>query len=274
MLSHFRVHPSASKRLLEKLGSADRIADFRHRLAQYEKLPTLENYLTLRLDFPEVEVDVLLFSDTSAIYALKGTLKSQGIDPELVVGAMNGCAPEIDKLCLRLMECLVAKAKLSTDESGFIRRRRSAIDEALVDYLIVLMLEGMGSDPIVIPSSLIVLIRDRLCGPTPDLNTINEARQERENAAAMAARNLKPAEMTSRKLANLTGVSKNKAASWLKKPEFRAMVDDFRKYSGASQSEALVPDRPTKKKRAGHLILAVFARIRPQSEPSENECPY
>jgi hypothetical protein len=91
-------------------------------------------------------------------------------------------------------------------------------------------MEWNKSHPIVIPSSLIVLIRDRLCGPNPDWHEAYRSREEKENAAFMAAQLLKPDEKISgRKLAALVGVSPSKAARWLAEESFQRKLEEYRK---------------------------------------------
>jgi hypothetical protein len=155
-------------KLLEIFGSDRRLELFRTMAADYEKLPSLENYPRLRTSFSEAELSVAVFNELENLLALQFELERLAIPLDLVAGALKAYEPDIDQLSLRLMECLVARDKLPRGGQGHIERRRQAISDALVDYLIVTMLEATEKSSMVIPSSLIVLIRDRLCGPNPD----------------------------------------------------------------------------------------------------------
>jgi hypothetical protein len=196
-------------------------------------MPSLENYLQLRRSISEAELDVAVSGGMEAVFVLDSELKKHGINPNLVAGALNAFEPDIDELSLRLMECLVAKDKLPKSGPGYIEKRHQAIGDALVDYLIVTMLEAMEwnkSNPIVIPPSLIVLIRDRLCGPSPDWDKLIRSKLEQENAAFLAAQHFKPGEKISYgKLARLAGVSPSTAARWLADPLFQQILDHCRK---------------------------------------------
>jgi hypothetical protein len=149
------------------------------------------------------------------------------------------------------MECLLAKNSLPSTGTGAIDQRRSAISDTLVNYLIVMMLEAMEwnkSDPIVIPSSLIVLLRERLCGEMPDLRQAYLSRQEKDHAAFLAAEHFRLGDTISvRKLAKLAGVSKSTADRWLADPEFQRSLTLHRKFLAGEG-----PLGPVQSDRAGN----------------------
>jgi hypothetical protein len=206
---------------------------FRKLAAAYEEEPTLENYLRLRRDIPEAEIDVGLFGGLDQVEILDGELHKHGIAPELVVGSLDAYEPDIDELSLRLMECLVARSKLPKEGPGHITRRQNAISDTIVAYLIAMMLEAIEwnkSNPIVIPSSLIVLIRDRLCGASPDLRKEYLSWQRRKDAASLAAQHFRAEErITVRKLVKLTHVGRSTAQRWLDDPKFHHSVESARR---------------------------------------------
>jgi hypothetical protein len=230
-----RIHPSVLKKaehaadLVKIFGSDQRLSLFSELAANYGEVPSLENYLQLRRNFSEAELDVAVGGGMEAVWALDSELKKHGINPSLVASVLDNYEPDIDELSLRLMECLVARDKLPKSGPGHLEKRRQAIGDALVDYLIVMMLESMEwnkSNPIAIPPSLIVLIRDRLCGANPDWAKFVRSQEERDNAAFLAAQYFKPGEkISSRKLADLVGVSRSTAARWLADPLFRQILD-------------------------------------------------
>jgi hypothetical protein len=191
-----RIHPTAlndprrSLELAEKLGS-DRFSIFKSLVASYQKEPNLENYVRLRRGVPDAEIDIALFGGVDPALSIEEHLSKHGIDPLLVYGALDAFLPDMDELSLRLMECLVAREKLPKGAPGHLDMRRDAISDALVDYLIVMMLEATEwnkqTAPNQIPSSLIVLIRERLRGAWPDLRKKYLSRQEQEGGAYLAA---------------------------------------------------------------------------------------
>ena len=105
------------------------------RVAVYRKDPSIENYLQVRREFPEVEIQVGQFGGMDALFALEDTFASQGIDPKLVAGALDADEPSIDALSLRLLELLAARNALPKSGPGHIEKRRRAISDATVNYL-------------------------------------------------------------------------------------------------------------------------------------------
>jgi hypothetical protein len=237
--SRHRLHPSdlrdeaRTAELVQLLGSIERVEMFRKFAETYQEQPTLENYLRLRRDIPEAEIDVGVFAGLDQIEILEGELNKHGVPAQLVVGSLDAYEPDIDELSLRLMECLVARDKLPNEGPGHITRRRNAISDTLIAYLIAMMLEAIEwnkSNPIVIPSSLIVLIRDRLCGPSPDLRKEYISWQVRRHAASLAAQYFRADEKISvRKLAKLTHVGRSTAQRWLDDPKFHHSVESARR---------------------------------------------
>jgi hypothetical protein len=130
--------------LAKKLGwSEERLVSFKQLVLRYEKDPTIANYLQIRRDFPEAEVEVGIFSGIDAPFKLEEKLAGQGFDPLLLVGALAAYEPDIDAVCLRLLELLEAKRNLPKTGFGFIEERRKAISDATVNYLIVEMFEAI-----------------------------------------------------------------------------------------------------------------------------------
>jgi hypothetical protein len=217
--------PECVAKLAQILGSDERLAAFKDLLTEYGAKPSLESYLQLRLDFPEVEIDVATFSES--LIKLKPELAKCGIDTGLFAGTLDAYEPAIDELSLQLMKCLVARSKLPNSGPGHLEKRREAISDASVDYLIAMMLEAMGSNnhSVVIPPSLVVLIRDRLCRSAPRLYEAYHAKQQRGRALYVyvtASASGKPPSL--RKFASLMGVSKGTAARWLDHPGFQHAI--------------------------------------------------
>lgn len=206
---------------------------FKHAIAGYRREPTLENYLRVRQKFPEVEIQIALFGGIDPLFELEPEFQKQDIDPQLIAASLDGDEPSIDALCLRLMECLVAREKISNRERGHIQKRRAAISDAMVNYLIVTILESFDWNEMEfrIPASLVILIRHQITGSNPDLHTTYLARQRLHNVAIFVAQNLKPDETLSiNKLASFAGVTRSTAARWLKNKEFKGWLESARKW--------------------------------------------
>jgi transcriptional regulator with XRE-family HTH domain len=212
--------------------SGDRLALFKQLVVAYHREPTIEHYVRVRREFPEAEIQVSIFGGIDPFEALKKKFQEQGIDPDLILSALDSNEPSIDALSLCLLEKLVAKGKLPKDGPGHIEKRRNAISEATVNYLILIMLEGCdwNEEEVRIPASLIVLIREQLCGINPDLHKEYLSKAQIWNAAIAVAQRFPRGKMSVRKLAAALNVSRGKAARWLADNEFIERVEAARRW--------------------------------------------
>jgi len=224
--------------------SGERLEVFKQLVFSYRRDPTIENYVRIRREFPEIEIQVARFGGLEMLFSFEEELKKSGIDPELVAGTLDAHEPSIDELSLCLMERLIAKNKLPTDGPGYLERRRSAISEAMVNYLIAVMLEALdwNHEKVRVPASLIVLIRDRLCGTNPDLHTEYLSREHRQNAAITAGQIFdgRGETISVRKLAKALTVPPSTAARWLADEEFLRWIEFGRKLA---RGELALADR-------------------------------
>ena len=213
----------------------EELARFKQLVLRYEKDPTIANYLQMRRDFPEAEVEVGIFSGIDAPFKLEEKLAGQGFDPMLLVGALDADEHDIDAVCLRLLELLEAKRNLPKEGVGFIEARRKAISGATVNYLIVEMLEAIDrcGESIRIPASLVVLIREQLCGSNPDVHEQYLAKQRLRWAAFNAGLAFEQTggQPSVRNLAAANGVSRGTAQRWLADKHFQRLFDDGRRFA-------------------------------------------
>jgi hypothetical protein len=241
--------------LAKKLGwSEERLASFKQHVLGYEKYPTVANYLRIRDEFPEAEIQVRYFGGIEALFALEKEFASQGIDPMLIAGVLDAKEPGIDALCLRLLELLVSKDKLPKEGPGFIEKRRKAISDTTINYLIIEILEAVErcGRSIHIPASLVVLIREQLCGSNPDLHQQYLSRERLRNAAFSAGLHFqqtgKP--ISVRKLAATAGVSRGTAERWRAHKDFQSSFEHGRRYA-ASKDFVQLKEKYRKTIRAG-----------------------
>jgi hypothetical protein len=215
--------------LAKKLGwEPERLARFKQLVLRYEKEPTIPNYLQIRRDFPETEIEVGYFGGgIDAPFELEEKFAGQGIDPMLLLGASLADEPDIDALCLQVLELLVTRGKLPKEGPGFIEKRRKATSDATINYLIVEILEAIQRYTRSIPASLVVLIREQLCGSNPDLHQQYLAGVRFRNAASIAERHFQRTgeQISVRKLAAAAGVSRGTASRWLANKNFQRLVD-------------------------------------------------
>lgn len=211
--------------------SKKRLTLFKQLVVDYRQKPTIENYLRVRRQFPEIEILIDEFGGIDPLFVLGKEFQDQGIDPQLIAECLDAYEPSIDALCLRLMERIIEREKISKNEPGHIEKRRAAIADAMVNYLIVTILESFDWNErrVRIPASLVVLIRHQLTGTKPDLHTSYLAKERLHNLAIMIAQELKPNEKLSiNKLASLASIPRSTAARWLKDKEFKGWLDTAR----------------------------------------------
>jgi hypothetical protein len=244
--------------LAKKLGwEPERLARFKHLVLRYEQDPTIANYLQIRRDFPGAEVEVGIFSGIDAPFKLEVKLAGQGFHPLLIAGALDADEPHIDAVCLRLLELLEAKRNLPKEGVGFIEERRKAISDATVNYLIVEMFEAIDrcGGWIRIPASLVVLLREQLCGSNPDLHQQYLAQQRFREAAFNAGLGFQQTgeQPSVRKLAAANGVSRGTAERWLADKHFHLLFDRGRRFAASKDflKWKKTVENAARKKRAG-----------------------
>jgi hypothetical protein len=215
--------------LARKLGwSSERLRWFTQLVVEYRSEHSIETYLQIRREFPEVDIQVGQFSGIDPLFALEEEFKRHGIEPQLIASVLDADEGAIDALCLQLLELLVARDKLPKDGPGHIEERRNAISDATVNYLIVTMLEATdwNEREVLVPASLVVLIRHQLCGPNPDLYAAYRSKIARQNAALFIGQRLEPGEKLSiNTLAAMTGIPRATAARWLADPKFQSTLE-------------------------------------------------
>ena len=171
------------------------------RFEQFAKLavafredPSIEKYLTIREDFPEVDIQIGMSGGIDALFAIEKKCEQYGIHPRLVAGAMDGSEPAIDKLCLVLMDRIVRSRqdrwswRASTKTRSDFRR-----DGQLSDRVHARRRE-LGDEEIRVPASLILLIRHHLGALKGDLHEEFRSRETKLRAAWIAGQQLKSGE--------------------------------------------------------------------------------
>jgi hypothetical protein len=201
---------------------------FKALMDAYEREPTLENYVRFRRTFGVSGTDVARFTEFDS-FAIEAELRSFRIDPWLVNGALDGDERQMDELTLRLMEALIEREKIERNGGSHLQSRRIAISDSLVDFVIVAMMEAAESHDSPIPSSLIALVRERLCGTAPDRYKEFLRMQRRRDAIALAAIKFPTGSVSIRRLAALIEVEPSTISRWFRDGDFKRHVDSFRR---------------------------------------------
>lgn len=157
---------------------------FNETSAAFKSDPTIRNYLTLRKERPDEEIEISVLGGIDQLFALEEELRRYDIDPALVAGALDADEGAVSELSLLLMERLIeAEDAMRRGETQLVRRGL-AIPDQLVDWLICVMLEALSwNADLNISRDLIVLIRERLSGTNPHYKRLEEAYSRRHNAA-------------------------------------------------------------------------------------------
>jgi hypothetical protein len=152
-------------------------------------------------------------------------LRQFKLDRWLVSGALDGNDRDVDELALRLMERLIERDTIEKSGEVHLQSRRIAISDGLVNFLIVAMLEPMEE---FIPPSLVVLIRERLCGTNPDLYKEYLQMQRKRDSLALAAFAFPVGKVSIRKIAKLMKVQPSTVSRWFPNGDFQRELDKFR----------------------------------------------
>jgi hypothetical protein len=200
---------------------------FKELLGLYEREPTLANYVRLRRTFGGSGVQAARFIEFDP-FSIEPELRQFGIDPSLVRGALEGDELQVDQMTLRLMECVVDRERIEKSGQAHLQSRRLAISDSLIDYLIVAMLEAAEEHDASIPPSLIILIRERLCGTNPDRYKEQLRQEGRQDAVALAALKFPSGKVSIRSIANLMEVEPSTISRWFPDGDFQQHVDKFR----------------------------------------------
>jgi hypothetical protein len=233
--SHHRMQMNELRGAVRSLGwNEERLARLKSLSSAYREKPSIESYLALRTAFPKIDIHTS-FSDLSAqVVALRGDCEKHGIDSHLISTSTDTAhEPDIDKLCLSLMERLAKRNKMSGP--GHLQRRRAEISDAFVNYLIGLLLDGIDSwhEPVRVPGSLILLIRHQLGPLKGDFYDEYIRKRAKLTIASALSRSIKQGQKpTLRHLedtAKQTGnpIARATAARWLKDTEFKGFVEAF-----------------------------------------------
>ncbi|ARQ59475.1 UNVERIFIED_ORG: hypothetical protein GGE64_002131 [Rhizobium etli] len=212
----------------------------------YKNDPSIENYIKLRRENPDAEIEVGVIGGIDQLFFMESELRRFAIDPELVAGAMDADPSAISELSLQLMEKMIERRKLSKGGGTHLTRRGLAIPDKLIDWIICCSLDALSwTDNLEVPRDLIVLIRERLCGSNPEYEQASRAHEQRMRAAIMGgqlkARGITP---TLRMLAGLLRVAPSTVKRWFAEGEFERETERWSRMF--DENGALIPLTDTK----------------------------
>jgi hypothetical protein len=198
----------------------------------YKNDPSIENYVKLRRENPDGEIEVAVIGGADQLFYMENELRKFGIDPALVAGAMDADNAAIGELSLQLMEKLIETRQLERAGETHLVRRGIAIPDKLVDWIIACSLDAMSwSDNLEMSRDLIVLIRERLSGSCPHYEEASRAHHQKMNAAMIGgqlkAQGMKP---TLKILGNILGVAPSTVKRWFEKGELEREIERWSRF--------------------------------------------
>jgi predicted DNA-binding transcriptional regulator AlpA len=194
---------------------------------------TIDDYLELRNRFPDEDTAIwmVMGSNESSpsfgmdfTYQLEQEFKQFDLPVELFLGVLDGDKGYLDLLCLRLLEALSRREKL-TKQNPHAVATNLAIGDALVDFLIGAVLESVSYYSIKVPDSFQVLLKYRL---RLFENAIKEERVLKHRRVMVALMMAENPSLSARGLAKQTGLSPSTISRWMTDDDFMSYVKMFR----------------------------------------------
>ena len=190
----------------------------------YKSEPSIQNYLKLRRENPEAEVEVSNLGGFDSVLAMQSEFELHGFSVETMMGILDADQAVISEVSLRLLEELVRHEELSQIGETQLVRREKAIPLKFVDWIIALALEALSwTDSMLMNRDLIVLINARLVGAEPTYQQQVRAHEASRSAvwigAQLLAQGTKP---SIRRIAAILNVSPSTVSRWFEPGEFDA----------------------------------------------------
>lgn len=205
---------------------------FNETTRKYKADPSIENYVRLRRENPEAEIEVSVVGGFESMFYMRDELARYDIDPELLGGILDADQDAISEMALRLMEKIIEAQAIADDGETHLIRRGLAIPEKLIDWIICCSLDALSwTDNLMIPRDLIVLVRERLGGSNLHYEKAGEIRQNKQNAALIAgqlmARGINP---TFKIIGEALKVAPSTVKRWFEPGEFEQERDVYAKW--------------------------------------------
>jgi hypothetical protein len=208
---------------------SERPSEISKALVDFERDPTIQNYVALRRRFPEANPSLRRFSGLAQMFAIDAELKANAIDHSLVIDVFNGDIRAIDELSLKLMEKIIERRKIEKKGQTQLQRRRVGISDAFINYMVVTMLESVERNNLNVGSSLFVLMRERLGGPDPIHHKSFMREEGRWQAIAAGAELLQNGtEPSVRAVARKLGVQPSTVSRWFPADDLRIQAECYR----------------------------------------------
>ena len=213
--------------LMDFGGKAD--GRFNEQTAAYKENPTLRNYLRLRREDADAEIEIGVIGGIEQLLFMEDELRKFGFDPSLVASTLDADENAISELSLQIIEKLLEAEDLASNGETHLVRRGLVIPDKLVDWLISGMLDSLSwNNHLFIPRDLIVLIRERLGGSVLHYEKASEAHHKRHNAIIVAAQiKASGIEPTFKDIAKAFDVAPSTVTRWFQNSAFEREVESW-----------------------------------------------
>lgn len=189
--------------------------------------PTIDTYVRLRREHPTAEIEVAIHGGIDQLFYMESELARCGISADEFVSVFDANLEAISKFSMFFLEKIIEARELKNTGETHLARRGLAVPEKLIDWFVTCALDAMSwNDQLEMNRDLIVLIRERLGGPSVEYEIGSQIHQ-RKQRAAMIAGNLKAQGHTPsfRDLGKIMNVAPTTIMRWFEPGEFAAQVD-------------------------------------------------
>ena len=189
--------------------------------------PSIENYVRLRRMHPKKIVEIAISGALEWLCDNEDVLTAVKIPPDLVAGALDADQESISELSLLLLERIIERNAAEKAGDTHLVSRGKAVSDALVNYLINMMLDALEwNDEMILHRDLIVLIRHQTGGGVCEWNEEVRLRELRQRAKIcaikMACEGSRP---SYRAIGKMLGVNATTVLRWF--PD-GAFIDEFK----------------------------------------------
>jgi hypothetical protein len=212
----------------DETGHAQKISQFFQLQERFDEDPSIENYVALRRFAPGCDTEIYRFAGVDPLRSLESDLKKFGLDPVLICGVLDGDDREMDELCLQLLERLIERKRLVAEGMTQLQSRCKGVSDALIDHLIVVMLEAMQQNGVDPRPSFVLLVRERLGGANTDIFKSHKKRESQDQAIFLGFQlRRRGAQPTIRRVADILGVQPSTVNRWFPEGDFLERVEEF-----------------------------------------------
>ena len=194
---------------------------------EYKKSPTVENYVRLRREHPKGEVEISTTGGVEFFSAQEKDLRSQGLDPNLVIRLFDADLEAQAEISLLLLQKIIERDNLHKSGETHIVSRKKVVSDTLINYLIGCALDGMcWTDNLDITRELIVLIKQQLGTLTSQYEIGQKQLNRRSEATWIAAQLLNQGKTpTYRNIGRILEVQASTVMRWFPDGDFVAEAE-------------------------------------------------